>query len=189
MNNALIISRIDKGTDFFRQTLAAAGIGGIETAGNCSEARRLIQQRDFDLVVINAPLADETGEALSRDIVSRGSCQVILVVKNEYYDAVSAVLAASGVLVVSRPINAELFWSACMVAQASFNRIKMMQAENNELRQRLEDIRIIDRAKCLLISRMNMSEPEAHRHIEKQAMDLRTTKRLVAEGILKTYEY
>jgi response regulator NasT len=35
---------------------------------------------------------------------------------------------------------------------------------------------------------MNMNEKEAHRYIEKQAMDMRTTKRLIAERILKTYE-
>jgi len=52
----------------------------------------------------------------------------------------------------------------------------------------LIDIRIIDRAKCLLISYLNMSEQEAHRYIEKQAMDMRLTKRMIAEGIIKTYE-
>ena len=53
---------------------------------------------------------------------------------------------------------------------------------------KIEDIRIVDRAKLILISFMSMSEKEAHRYIEKQAMDLRVTRRAVAEGILKTYE-
>ena len=52
----------------------------------------------------------------------------------------------------------------------------------------MEDIRLVDRAKCILISQMDMREEEAHRYLEKQAMDRRTTKRAVAEGILKTYE-
>lgn len=52
-----------------------------------------------------------------------------------------------------------------------------------------EDIKIINRAKQVLITRLSMSEPEAHRYIEKRAMDMRLTKRAVAESILKTYEY
>ena len=56
------------------------------------------------------------------------------------------------------------------------------------LEQKIEDIRIIDRAKCILISHLSMSEPEAHRYIEKQAMDMRLTRRKVAEQILKIYE-
>jgi response regulator NasT len=63
-----------------------------------------------------------------------------------------------------------------------------MQTENEHLRQKIEDIRIVDRAKWILVSYMQMNEKEAHRYIEKQAMDLRTTKREVAEGLLKTYE-
>ncbi|MPN53777.1 hypothetical protein SDC9_201443 [bioreactor metagenome] len=47
---------------------------------------------------------------------------------------------------------------------------------------------MIDRAKMLLISHLAFSEAQAHRYIEKQAMDMRATKRAIAEEILKTYE-
>ena len=63
-----------------------------------------------------------------------------------------------------------------------------MRAENAILKQKIEDKRVIDRAKLILVSYMSMSEKEAHRYIEKQAMDLRKTRRDVAEGILRTYE-
>ncbi len=52
----------------------------------------------------------------------------------------------------------------------------------------MEDVRLVGRAKCILMTHMHMREPEAHRYIEKQAMDRRTTRRAIAEGILKTYE-
>ena len=68
------------------------------------------------------------------------------------------------------------------------DQLKYLQAENAQLKQKIDDMRIIDRAKCLLISCLSMSEQEAHRYIEKQAMDMRETKRAIAEGILKTYE-
>ena len=47
---------------------------------------------------------------------------------------------------------------------------------------------MIDRDKCILIQYLNMTESEAHRYIEKQAMDMRTTRKTIAEGILRTYE-
>ena len=52
----------------------------------------------------------------------------------------------------------------------------------------MNEVRIINRAKCCLIEYLKMTEPQAHRYIEKQAMDLRQTKREIAESILKTYE-
>ncbi|MPN40452.1 hypothetical protein SDC9_187989 [bioreactor metagenome] len=63
-----------------------------------------------------------------------------------------------------------------------------LQKENRKLQTTIEEIRLIDRAKCALIQCLLMTEPQAHRYLEKQAMDLRLTKREVAENILKTYE-
>jgi response regulator NasT len=144
--------------------------------------------RDFDMCIINAPLKDESGESLSVNIASRGFCQVLLAVKAEYFDEVSAHVEDSGVITVAKPINRALFWNAIKLAKAAQTKVRILQSENSKLIQRIEDIRVIDRAKCILISYLAMSEPEAHKYIEKQAMDMRKPKRAIAEGILKTYE-
>lgn len=188
MDSALIISSSDKGTAFFSEMLSAASIGQITALETCAEARRLLLERDFDLVVINAPLRDESGESLSRHIAAKGNSQVILAVKSEFFEEISAVTEDEGVLTVSKPINRALFWAALKLAKSAGARLKRMQTENGRLKQKIEDIRIVDRAKCVLISYLGMSEQEAHRYIEKQAMDMRTTKRAIGEGILKTYE-
>ena len=46
----------------------------------------------------------------------------------------------------------------------------------------------MDRAKCLLIEHRHLSEAEAHRAIEKQAMDQRLPRARVAQLILDRYE-
>ena len=188
MENALIISSTDKSIDFFAEILNAASFKQIVALQSCGEARRMLLERDFELVVINAPLRDETGENLARFVSSKGAAQVMLVVKAEHFDAVAALCEEDGVLTISKPVNKSMFWSALILAKSTGNRIKRIQAENARLKQKIEDIRIVDRAKLILISYMNMNEKEAHRYIEKRAMDLRTTKRYIAEGILKTYE-
>ena len=188
MENILIVSHTEKGVALLTELLSAASYRKIAAVASCSEARRLLLERDFDLVIINSPLRDESGEALARHIAAKGDCQVMLVVKSEFLDAVSAVCEGDGVLTIQKPISRALFWSALSFSRSAQNRLKRIQAENTELKQKIEDIRIIDRAKCILISHMNMDEQEAHRYIEKQAMDLRTNKRSIAEGILRTYE-
>ena len=75
-----------------------------------------------------------------------------------------------------------------MLAKSAQNRIKRVSDENAKLLQTIEDIKIVDKAKYMLISKLNMSEQDAHKHIEKQAMDTRSTKRIIAENILKKYE-
>ncbi|NLM45965.1 MAG: ANTAR domain-containing protein [Firmicutes bacterium] len=188
MESALIVTLTQKSIEFFTEMLNAASFGQIATVQSCGEARRLLMERDFDLVIINAPLRDETGEDLARHVAAQGTSQVILVVKSEYYDEISANTEEDGVLTVAKPLNRSLFWATLKLAKAAGAKLKRMQAENSKLQQKIEDIRIIDRAKCLLISYLKLSEQEAHRFLEKQAMDLRITKRAVAEGILKMYE-
>ena len=188
MESALIVSGTAKSVSYFAEILSAAAFGQIITLPTCGEARRVLMERNFDLVIINAPLKDETGERLARYIATKGSAQVILAVANEHYEAVAALCENEGVLTLSKPLSKEVFWSSVKLARAAHNRLLHMYSENNKLKQKIEDIRIIDRAKCILISYMLMSEQEAHRYIEKQAMDMRLSKRAVAEGILKTYE-
>lgn len=188
MDSTLIVSYTEKSIAWFTEMLNAASCNHVVALQSCGEARRLLLERDFDLVIINAPLHDETGESLSRHIASKGVSQVILVVKSEFFNAVSSATEDDGVLVVAKPINKAVLWSALQLARAAGKRLTRMQAENSKLKQKIEDIRVIDRAKCILISYLNMGEQDAHRYIEKQAMDMRQTKRAVAEGILKTYE-
>lgn len=188
MESALIVSGTEGSVDFFGEMLQEVSCSQIVTSVTGREARQRILERDFDLVIIYAPLPDETGESLSRQIAAAGMSQVILVVRSRYYDAISAVTEEYGVLTISRPLNRNVFWTALKMAGAAQNRLKAMHEENNRLMQKIEDIRMVDRAKCILISYLNMSEQSAHRYIEKQAMDRRISKRAVAEGILRTYE-
>ncbi|MCL2056530.1 MAG: ANTAR domain-containing protein [Oscillospiraceae bacterium] len=188
MESALIVSGAEKSSGLFAEQLRAASINHIAAVPTCGEARRLLLEQDFDLVIVNTPLGDESGEEFSRYTASKGISQVILVVKSEIFDAVSASVEGDGVLTISKPMNKTIFWSALTLAKSAWRSVRRVQDENAKLKQKIEDIRIIDRAKCILISYMNMSEQEAHRYIEKQAMDLRSTRRIVAEGVLKTYE-
>ena len=188
MENALIVSDSGKLPAFFVEMLNAASGNHTAVVQSGGEARRYLLEKDFDLVLVNAPLRDESGESLSRHIASKSSSQVILLVKNECFDAVSAVCEDDGVLTLSRPVNKVVFEAALSLVRSAVNRTRRLQAENAQLKRRIDDIRIVDRAKWILISYMNLSEQEAHRYMEKQAMDMRTTKRAIAEGILKTYD-
>jgi response regulator NasT len=188
MESALIVSKSEEEAAFFSVVLNAASINQITCLKSADDARRHIMQQDFDLVIINSPLKDESGESFSRYAASKGVSQVLFLVENEFFDSVSAACEEDGILTISKPVDKALFWSALLLAKSVQNRVKRIQAENAHLKQKIEDIRIIDRAKCLLISYMKMSEQESHRYIEKQAMDMRSTRRIVAEGILKRYD-
>lgn len=188
MQHVLMVCHSDKARAFFTDILSQSNIRDITTVQSAGEARRRLQDCDFDLCLINAPLPDELGERLACDIAEYASAQVILVVKAELCDEIAAHVEEYGVLTIAKPISRAILWNAVKLAAAANRRIRALQSKNSQLIQKIEDIRLVDRAKCVLIEYLNMSEADAHRYIEKQAMDLRQSKRDVAEAILKTYE-
>ena len=66
-------------------------------------------------------------------------------------------------------------------------RLRAQEEKNRSVEDRMEEIRTVNRAKLLLISESKMTEPEAHRYIEKKAMDTCTTKLDAAKEIIRLY--
>jgi len=188
MESALIVSSSEKIAAALTEMLAQASVTNVTIVSNGGEARRILIDKEFDLYIVNAPLPDEFGESLALNIASREISVVVLIVRAELMDEVSDRVEDYGVITISKPISRALFWNALKLAAATHKKLKAIHNENKKLIQKIEDIRIIDRAKCILISHFSMSEPEAHRYIEKQAMDMRITRRKVAEQILRIYE-
>jgi len=189
MENALIVSNSEKDTALFTGFLKAASVNQVISSQSCDGARRLILKQDFDLIIVDdSPLLDESGENFSRQTAANGVSQVIFLVESGSFDSVSTACEENGVLIIAKPVDKFFLWSALSLARSVQSRVKRIQAENAQLKQKIEDLRIIDRAKWILVSSMKMSEQEAHRYIEKQAMDMRLSRRIIAEGILKRYE-
>ena len=66
-------------------------------------------------------------------------------------------------------------------------KLRKTEKKTLSIEEKMEEIRIVNRAKWLLIGELKLDESEAHRYIEKQAMDRCVSKRVVAEEIIKTY--
>lgn len=107
----LIVTNSEKSIAFFTELLHQNAYESITFIENCGKARRMLLEREFDLCIINAPLADESGIEFAIHVASDGICQVILIVKSELFDEASAGVEEFGVFTVSKPINRSVFWS------------------------------------------------------------------------------
>ena len=68
------------------------------------------------------------------------------------------------------------------------NRMLLYKSENEKLQKKYEELKVIDRAKCLLIEHMHITEEEAHRVLEKEAMNTRLPRVRVARQVLDRFE-
>ncbi len=151
---------------------------------NGTDTRRKISETDYSLVIINAPLPDEFGAELAQFIVEQCVTGVLLLVKSDIFEAVSDSVIDDGVIVLPKPLSPVRLSLSIRHTLAIYRKMHGLEAENRKIRIRLEDLRIINRAKCVLIECCKMTEPEAHAYIEKRAMDTRQTKRDVANELI-----
>ncbi len=167
--------------------LRSQAFSRIVTSQDGNDARRHLVDGDFDLVIIVTPLSNEPGDDVALHAAENTSSGVFLVVDAERLDSIASYVEDSGVFVLPKPISPELFYQAAKLLSASRARIQQIEAENQRLQKKLEETRIVGKAKCLLIERLKMTEEQAHRHIEKLAMDTRRSRLAVAEDILRRY--
>jgi two-component system, response regulator PdtaR len=188
MDSVLIVSNTNTTLGIISDMLNAGTFSRISTTQNCAEARRDLIDNTFDLIIIDSPLSDELGDDFALYAAEQTTAGIILIVKMDILSDVNEAVEDAGVFVLPKPVSPEFFYQAVKLLVASRRRVMSLEDENQKLQKKIEEIRLIDRAKCVLIQYLNMTEEQAHHYIEKQAMNLRQSRVATAEGILKTYE-
>lgn len=188
LDKTLIISGSEQALSLLSDLMKSFNGSQTVSASSGNEARRLINRTDFDMVIISTPLPDEFGNELAATIAEKTSAGVMLICKADIAEEISEKVEVYGVCVLAKPLNKTLFFHSLKLLQATRARMLSVMKEYSKLQTKIEESRLINRAKCILIQYLKLTEPQAHRYIEKQAMDQRISKLEVAKNILKTYE-
>lgn len=185
--NILIAGKTEEICDSIAQLLLELDCDNISTFTSGAIIRGVDISR-FDSVIISTPLSDEFGLDLVADISKDTKNGIVVLAKREIADEVQKKIRFTGAFVLPRPFNKALLIQTIKLAEIAHIGMAKLEEENRQLTQQLSDMKIVNRAKSMLMQYLNLTEDQAHRHIQKQAMDLRKTQRAVAEDILKTYQ-
>lgn len=185
--SALVVSPAGRGADFLASVFDAPTFDPVVNASSAGEARRLLSSEQYDLIAVNSPLPDETGIDFCID-AAQGPSGVMLFVKNDIYEIVSSQCTREGIFVIPKPNTQRNVAQSVTLLCAICERLRKYEKKTRTLREKMDSIRIVNRAKWLLIERLGMTEQDAHGYIEKEAMNRRRTSREIAEEIIRMYE-
>ena len=141
---------------------------------------RCADAKSFDVIIISTPLEDEFGLDLAAGL--------IVITKGELAEEIQNKLKFTGAFVIGRPTSRASLLQAVRFAGIAGENVKRLTEEKNKLERQIEDMKVINRAKACLMQYLNLTEEQAHRHLQKQAMELGKTRRKAAEDILLTYD-
>lgn len=188
MDSVLIVSNTSTTMGIISDLFVSQPFSRIVTARSGSEARRALLESEFDLIIIDTPLSDEFGDDFAAHSSECCSSGIIIIVDTDRIGEVSSIVEEYGVFSVPKTVTPDVFYHTTKLLIASKRRVQKLEDENRKLLNKIEELKMVDRAKCTLIQVLKMTEQQAHRYIEKQSMDLRQTRIAVAESILRTYE-
>ena len=185
--SVLVVSSVEKFNTSLSSLLPETSYAPVHTAESIATARRMLLERAYDMVLVNTPLPDELGVRFAIDVCSDRSTVALLFVKNEMYGDTYAKVVRHGVFTLPKPTSPSAVGEAVSFMCAARERLRTLEKKTLSIEEKMEEIRRVNRAKWLLIEVLKMTEEEAHRFIEKQAMDACVSKKEIADNIIKTF--
>ncbi len=186
--SVLLVSSSPKFNESMLALLPESRFYPVAAGSDVSSARRRLLENKYDIVIINAPLPDDFGTRLALCICENSGAGVLLLVKAEHYPDINGRVSPFGVLVLPKPASSQTVSQSLQLLCGTRERLRRMEQKTASIEEKMEEIRIINRAKLLLMEQLKMTEKEAHRFIEKQAMDRCVTRITIAQSILSTYK-
>ena len=183
----LIVSATENFNSALTSLLPESTYDPIHIVPSVAAAKRRIAEKNYDFVLINSPLPDDIGTRFAIDLCASKGTVVLFLAKSDVHDAIHDKVAEYGVFTMPKPVSKQILMQALSWMSSARERLRQSEKKSSTIEEKMLEIRLINRAKWLLISELQMTEPEAHRYIEKRAMDECINKRTVAEDIIKMY--
>lgn len=183
----LLVSASTSFSTAFSSLLPDLRYNPVHTVSSVSEAKRTITESDFDFVIINSPLPDDDGTRFAIDTCTKKQAAVLLLVKSDIHNSIHDKVAKHGVFTLPKPTPKPTMIQALYWMESTRERLRQFEKKSLSLDEKMAEIRLVNKAKWLLISELKMNEPDAHKYIERQAMNQCVSKKVVAEDIIKTY--
>jgi AmiR/NasT family two-component response regulator len=153
-------------------------------AGDGEQAVELARSLRPDLVIMDVKMPKVDGITAAGTIVEERIAPVVMLTAFSQRDLIEQARDAGAMAYLVKPFARHELVPAIELAVSRFAEKRALEDEVATLTDRLETRKVVDRAKGLLMTRQNMSEPEAFRWIQRTAMDRRTTMKAVAEAVV-----
>lgn len=186
--SVLVVSSSEKVSQVLRAYLSDGRCYPVTQVGSIAAAKRCVLENEYDMVIIDAPLPDDMGTKFAIDISSDKSTVCLMLVRSDLYEDIRDKAAVHGIFTVAKPTSGSMLAQGIAWMKVARERVRKQESKAVTIEEKMEEIRLVNRAKWVLIQTLNMTEPDAHRYIEKQAMDQCLPRRQIAESILRTYK-
>lgn len=166
------------------ETLEELGYDVVAQAADGEEAVKLATEHHPDICIMDVKMPRMDGISAAAKI-GELHIPVILLTAFSQKELVEQARDAGVMAYLVKPFTPNELLPTIEIAFSRHTQIQSLEEDIADLNERLETRKLIDRAKGLLNEKMNLTEPEAFRWIQKASMDRRLTMQEVARTIIE----
>jgi len=173
---------------FLREALENLGHQVVGEAATGTDMVRTVLESEPDVVIFDIHLPRLNGLDALRQIYQERVVAAVAITADRDQELVRRALEEHVLAYLVKPVEPHQLGPALLIARAQFEELRGLTAENANLRQTLQNRKIIERAKGVLQKRYRWTEAEAFRRLQRGAMNRRTTMVELAQDILNGVE-
>jgi response regulator NasT len=167
-----------------KEMLEEEGYAVVGEVGDGQQAVDRARELEPDLVILDIQMPVLDGLSAAERIAADRIAPVIVLTAFSQRELVERARDAGAMAYLVKPFGKNDLVPAIEVARARFAEMSALDAEVRTLEDRLEARKVVERAKGKLMTEQGLTEAEAFRHIQRTAMNDRTSMRAIAETIL-----
>jgi response regulator NasT len=167
-----------------KEMLEEEGHEVVGEAGDGESAVRLAKELRPDLVILDIKMPGVDGLSAAERISEERTAPVLILTAFSQKDLVDRAARAKAMGYLVKPFQKSDVLPAIEMALARYEELRALEDEVQDLDERLETRKLLDRAKGLLMDRYSMKESDAFRFLQKTAMDRRLKVADVAERVV-----
>jgi response regulator NasT len=166
------------------ETLREHGFDVVAEVGDGALAVAAVIEHKPDLVVMDIKMPNMDGLTAAEQMADQ-KVAIVLLTAFSQKELVDRANQAGAMAYVVKPFTPNDLMPAVEIALSRHSQLIALEHEISDLNERFETRKLVDRAKGLLNEKMNLSEPEAFRWIQKASMDRRLTMQEVAQTVIE----
>jgi len=167
------------------ETLTGQGYEVVGEADNGRRAIELVEELSPDMVLMDISMPVMDGISATRYISERSLAPVVILTAFSQRDLIDQATEAGAMSYIVKPFSETDLVPAIEVAKARFEQLVTLETEISDLTARFETRKLVDQAKSTLMQKLEITEPEAFRWIQKTSMDRRLTMKDVAQTVIE----
>ncbi|MDW3178590.1 MAG: response regulator [Acidimicrobiia bacterium] len=167
------------------ETLQEEGYDVVAETGRGDEALRLVDEVSPDLAILDVRMPGLDGIEVAREIVAKRAAGVLILTAFGQRELVERAAEAGAMAYLVKPWQRSDLVPAIEMALARHREVLALADENEDLTEKLEVRKLVDRAKGTLMDNFSLTENEAFRFVQTTAMGTRSSMREVATKIIE----